>query len=174
MHRIILGQRVVVARPADTRPPTPAPDILERRAASLDEARAMAGFPLYQPTFGHTDGLALAGVELLLLPAPDGPQVAQVVSRFHGAPGQWLILRQCSPVGADPSAPEIGIPHALRQGRVGGVPAASFAHPVAAAMQPGGALVVTHYLWERDGCLLELQAPHLTAAALARIGASLR
>lgn len=175
MTRIVLGSIAVAAHPGSpAAQPLRAQPRGERRTVSLDEARAAAGFALRQPPGTSSPELASPRIDLLRVDAPGGPQVAGVLSRFREGPGRWLVLRQIRLGAAEAVPHEIGIPHALREGRIGARPAAFFAHAVPATDLPGGQVIITHCLWEDDGCLLELQAPHLGEVALARIAASLR
>jgi hypothetical protein len=168
MTRIDLGQHAIVMRRAGASPRAVS------RPVSLHEAVATAGFTILQPTYRPSSALLLARVDLILDPGAIPEGASRVISRYHEAAGRWLVLQQAKLGAAVAESREVAIPVDAHHGQVGESPAAFFAYPIAAEALPGGLLTITRCVWERDGCLLDLQAPHLSAAELAQIGASLR
>lgn len=173
MPEITLGQTVVVTGQAPTARPGsgsgPQPKI---QPASLREVRAMADFPVRQPSYLPSAGLALAGVGMRVGSDSGQTRVLRVLSKFRESASQWLTLQQ-SPLPGTPARLLIPDGLDLRAGRVGDYPAAFYTLRVSASDMPGGHVSITHGLWEADGCLLILAAPATSSEELSRVGSSL-
>ncbi|HEX5505740.1 MAG TPA: hypothetical protein VFW96_24195 [Thermomicrobiales bacterium] len=177
MQQIVLGETVVVWMPQRPRMAPGSPSASgQTRALSFDQVRALADFPIWQPTYLPSPGLLLdrerVGVDTATI---DGAQrVLRVFLKYRETPLRWLVLSQTRivrPRGG--GANRLAILFALQAGSVANASAAFFSHTVSATALPAGQQTIVHCLWERAGFLMQLQAPQALAGDLARIGAGL-
>ncbi len=176
MQEIVLGTTVVVATSVSASPPAggalgSSATSTSTQIVSLEQARARAGFPIRQPSHLPSPGLVLDRVGLLGVPSTGASPAKGIFQKYREDSARWLVLLQAA-ASQDGRGQRVAVPYGLQAGKVGEHTAAFYSHPVPASGTPGGAITITHCLWEQDGFLMELQAPHLSADELGRIGAS--
>lgn len=175
MQEIVLGTIILVSAPASPGPSAPTTPgsggtPTSTQIVTIEQARARAGFPIRQPTHLPSPGLVLDRVGLLGVPSTGASPARGIFQKYREDSARWLVLLQAA--SQDGRVQRVAVPYGLQAGKVGEHTAAFYSHPVPASGAPGGAITVTHCLWEQAGFLMELQAPHLSADELGHIGAS--
>lgn len=173
MERINLGRIEIVARAIspDRRGSSDPPQHIRvpTRIVSLEEARELAGFRIWQPRNLPLPGLELAHVQLVVADS-SGPVIGTIL-KYRESSNRWMVVEQR--LIAAVHGAKVTIPFIMWEGEVGDRPAAFFTHTVGAQNQPDGQISILHCLWEHHDSLMELQGPWLSPEEMAQIGESL-
>ena len=172
MEPIDLGHIKVIFRKTSLPPlEKKVPSKLQSQQVSLEEAKKMVDYRLWQPVKFPEGDFKLADTHVGI--DTETQEVVTIITKHKDDLGRWFVFGQ-NPLRIDnESKGEIVIPFPMWQGQIKNQTAAFFQQKVTAKNQPNGQLTITHCYWEQEDLLMELQGPW-TVQELIQVGTSIR